>query len=162
MKKINITYACAAAEEFPGCADLLYSYPEMNVVACTTTLLGVATGKALAKSDVLMMDESILALDGLQTVQSVHAAHPGMGILLVYENYINNSMMECLSIGIRGLIEREAAVSQLRRAIPALYAGEVWMPRGLVQSLRKQSSLNGVSSLWDVSIAKMPGRGKMN
>jgi len=162
MKKINVTYACATAEEFPGCADLLYSYSEMNVIARATSILGAATGKALAKSDVLVMDDSVLALDGLQAVQSAHAACSRLNILLVYDKYINNSIMECFSIGIRGLLERKSCISLLRRAVPALYAGEVWMPRGLVQSLRNQSTNNGGSSSWDDFPSKMPGRGKMN
>ena len=162
MKKINVTYACAAAEEFPGCADLLYSYSEMNVVARTTSLFGAATGMALAKSDVLVVDESVLALDGLQAVQSAHASDPGLKILLVYENNINNSMIECLSIGIRGLLERKSCISLLRRAIPALYAGEVWMPRRVIQSLRNQSTFNDGRSSWYDFSSNMPGRGKMN
>ena len=162
MKKINVTYACAAAEEFPGCADLLYSYSEMNVVARTTSLFGAATGMALAKSDVLVVDESVLALDGLQAVQSAHTTYPWLKILLVYEKNINNSMMECLSMGIRGLLERKSCISLLRRAIPALYAGEVWMPRRVIQSLRNQSTFNDGRSSWYDFSSDMSGRGKMN
>ncbi|MGD8618577.1 MAG: hypothetical protein PVH54_05245 [Gammaproteobacteria bacterium] len=162
MKKINVTYACAAAEEFPGCADLLYSYSEMNVVARTTSLFGVATGMALAKSDVLVVDESVLALDGLQAVQSVHATYPRLKLLLVYEININNSMIECLSIGIRGVLERKSCISLLRRAIPALHAGDVWMPRGVIQSLRNQLAFNDGRSSWYDFSSNMPGCGKMN
>jgi len=162
MKKINVTYACATAEEYPGCADLLYSYSEMSVVACATSLMGAAIGNALAKSDVLVMDESVLAVDGTQVVQSAHAAYSGLNILLVYEKSINNSMMEYLSIGIRGLLERKTCISLLRRAVPALYAGEVWMPRGLVQSLRTHPNKNRGSSYRDDFSFLMPDRGKMN
>lgn len=162
MKKINVTYVCAAAEEYPGCADLLYSYSEVNVIARPTSLLGPASSMALAKSDVLVVDESVLALDGLQAVQSAHTAYHQLHILLIYEKYINNSIMEYLSIGVRGLLERNSCISLLRRAIPALYAGEVWMPRGLVQSLKNQSTNNGGSSSWETSPSVTIDRGKMN
>jgi len=162
MKKINVTCACEAAEDYPGCADLLYSYSEVNVIARTISLVGAEAGRALAKSDVLVVDESVLARDGLQAVRSAHTAYTRLNILLVYEKYINNSMMEYLSIGIRGLLERKSCISLLRRAIPALYAGEVWMPRGLVQSLRNRSTIDGGSSSWDVLPSRMPGRGKLN
>ena len=162
MKKINVTYVCVAAEEYPGCADLLYSYSEVNLIDCPTSLDGTAASKALAKSDVLVVDESLLARDGLQAVRSAHTTYAKLNILLVYENINKNNMMEYLTIGVRGLIERKSCISLLRRAIPALYAGEVWMPRRLVQSLRNQSTINGGSSSREVFPSMMSGRGKMN
>jgi DNA-binding NarL/FixJ family response regulator len=162
MKKINVTYVCVSAEEYPGCADLLYSYPEVNLIARPTNLAGMVAAEALAQSDVLVVDESLLARDGLQSLQSVHTTHAHLNILLVYENIINNNMMQYLSIGVRGLLERKTRISLLRRAIPALYAGEVWMPRMLVQSIRNQSTINGGNSTWEIYPSMMPGRGKVN
>lgn len=162
MKKINVTYITAEAEEYPGCADLLYSYSEVNVVGLPTSLSGAAVGKCLARTDVLVVDESVLLRDGLQVVRSVHTSYSGLAILLVYKKQIKNITMEYLSIGIRGLLERESRVSLLRRAIPALYAGEVWMPRGLVQSLRIQSTINDGSSSWEAYPSMMSDRGKIN
>jgi DNA-binding NarL/FixJ family response regulator len=162
MKKINVTYICAETEEYPGCADLLYSYCELHVVALQTSLVGAATTKALARSDVLLLDESVLLRDGLQQVRSVHARFPQLSILMVYINKLNNNMMEYISIGIRGLLERKSRISLLRRAIPALYAGEIWMPRGLVPSLRNQSSSNIGNSSWELVSSMMPERGKIN
>lgn len=162
MKKINVIFACAAAEEYPGCADLLYSYSEVNLIALPTTLVGREAGSVLAKGDVLVVDESVLARDGFQVVRSVHHMYPGLNILLVNEKSPNNKILEYLSIGVRGLIERKSCISLLRRAIPAVYAGEIWMPRQLVQSLKNQSIINGGSSAWDSHPSTMPGRGKMN
>ena len=162
MKKINVTYVCVAAEEYPGCADLLYSYSEVNLIARPTSLVGTAATMALTKSDVLIVDESLLARDGLQALQSAHSKFATLNILLVYEKTIKNNIMEYLTVGVRGLLERKSCISLLRRAIPALYAGEVWMPRGLVQSLRNQSNINGGRSSWEVLPTMIPGRGKIN
>jgi len=162
MKKINVTYVSVEAEEYPGCADLLYSYCEVNVVALPTSLVGAATAKALGRSDVLLVDEAVLFQDGLQTVHAVHARFPQLNILVVYKNNINNNIIEYLSLGIRGLLEHRSRISLLRRAIPALYAGEIWMPRGLVQSLRNQSNNNVGSSSWAFVTPTMPDRGKIN
>lgn len=162
MKKINVTCICAEAEEYPGCADLLYSYSEVNVIALSTSLVGGASTQALAQSDVLLLDESVLCRDGVQSVRSVHTRFPQLNILMVYKKKPNNSMLYYLSIGIRGLLEHNSRISQLRRAIPALYAGEIWMPRGLVQSLRNQSINKGGSSSWEFVPPTMPDRGKIN
>ena len=162
MKKINVTCICAEAEEYPGCADLLYSYSEVNVIALSTSLVGGASTQALAQSDVLLLDESVLCRDGVQSVRSVHTRFPQLNILMVYKIKPNNSMLYYLSIGIRGLLEHNSRISQLRRAIPALYAGEIWMPRGLVPSLRNQSSSDIGSSSWELVSSMMPERGKIN
>jgi DNA-binding NarL/FixJ family response regulator len=162
MKKINVTYICAGAEEYPGCADLLYSYCEVNVVALPNSLTGAATAQALVRSDVLLVDESVLYRDGLQPIRSVHTRFPRLSILMVYKNKLNNNILEYLSIGIRGLLEHKSRISLLRRAIPALYAGEIWMPRSLVQSLRNQSNINDGSSSWEFVPPTMPDRGKIN
>ncbi len=147
-----------SAEEYPGCADLINSYSEVSLIARPKSLVGRETARALAKSDVLVVDETTLAMDGLQAVQKVLSEYDGLNILLVYEKINNNKILEYLTIGVRGLIERKSCVSLLRRAIPALYAGEVWMPRGLVQSLKHQSTINGSTSTWE----GLPGHGKLN
>jgi len=162
MKKINVTIVCADSEEYPGCADLLFSYPIVKVIAQPTSLLGATTWKMLANSDVLVIDDSILQREGVGAVQSIHSSFPRISILLVHDKFINNSMMEYLSMGIRGLLERKSIVSLLCRAIPALYSGEVWMPRHLVQSLRNQSNIKAGSSSWEVHPSMMPGNGKYN
>ena len=162
MKKINVTFISVEEEEYPGCADLLYSYPELNLVGLPTSLVGAATVKTLAITDVLVFDESVLMRDGLQAVRSVHIGYPALNILLVYKKHIINNIMEYFSIGIRGLLERDSRISLLRRAIPAVYAGEVWMPRGLVQSLRNQSTINDGSSSWEAFPSMMSDRGKIN
>jgi DNA-binding NarL/FixJ family response regulator len=162
MKKINVTCICAEAEEYPGCADLLYSYCEVNVVALQTSLVGAETAKALAQSDVLLLDESVLLREGLQSVRNLHICFPQLTILLLYKKYIKYNAMEYISSGIRGLLEYKSRISLLRRAIPALYAGEVWMPRGMVKSLRNQSNINSGSSSWDLVPSMMSDRGRIN
>jgi len=163
MKKIKVTITCAESGDYPGCADLLCCFPQVEVIAQPTTLRGAITRKALARSDVLVIDDSIIQIEGFESVQSIHSRFPRMNILLVHKNTIENSMMAYLSLGIRGLIERNSIVSLLPRAVLALYSGEVWMPRQLVQSLRNQSNINaGSSSSWEVHPSMVPGSRTVN
>jgi DNA-binding NarL/FixJ family response regulator len=162
MKKINVTYVCAADEEYPGCADLLYSYPEVEVIARSTSLVGTVIRPALSRSDVLVVDESVLTGDGLRAVHAVHTTFPGLNILMVYEKDKNINMMNYLSIGVRGLLERRSCLSLLRRAITALCAGEIWMPRTLLQSLRERSPVKIGRLSWEIHSTMMPDPGRMN
>jgi len=140
MKKINVTIICAGAEEYPGCGDLLEDCPEISVVARTGGLYEPGSWAALGGSDVLLLDEATIEQDGLDVVLSVHDRYPLLRSLLIMENFNKNMAMSALSRGIRGVMERTATVSGLRKAIAAIYTGEAWLSRGLVEPLRNELS----------------------
>ena len=163
MKKIKIVIVSAGAGDYPGCADLLDSCPELDVIAKPMSLEWETAQAALPKSDVLVVDEPALDQDGYQSLLSLHREFPSITILLVHEKGIENNMMAYFSAGVRGFVERKSIVSQLRKAIPALYSGEVWMPRQLVQSLRRQSTDGvAVGPLPASLLTVLPVSGKLN
>ena len=138
MKKINITVVCAGDEGYPGGVDLLAAYPEINIVAHTTGLNEAGTRGALARSDVLLLDEAVLDEDGHHVVREIHDSYPLLRSLLILENESQQEMMAVLSLGILGVIRRESMTSQLCKAVSAICAGEAWLPRKMVQPLRRQ------------------------
>jgi len=138
MKKINITVVCTGDEGYPGCVDLLSAYPEINIVAQPTGLNEAGTRGALARSDVLLLDEAVLDEDGHHAVQAIHDSYPLLRSLLILENESQQEMMAVLSLGILGVIRRDSITSQLCKAVSAICAGEAWLPRKMVQPLRRQ------------------------
>lgn len=138
MKKINITVICVGDEVYPGCVDLLAVYPEINIVARPTGLNEAGTRGALARSDVLLLDEAVLDQDGHHAVQAIHADFPLLRSLLILEAESQQEMMTVLSLGIMGVIRRESITSQLCKAVSAICAGEAWLPRKMVRPLRRQ------------------------
>jgi len=138
MKKINITVVCAGDEDYPGCVDLLAAYPEINIVAHSTGLNEAGTRGALGRSDVLLLDEAVLDQDGHHAVRAIHDCYPLLRSLLILENESQQEMMTVLSLGIMGVIRRESITSQLCKAVPAICAGEAWLPRKMVRPLRRQ------------------------
>lgn len=138
MKKINITVVCAGAERFPGCVDLLATYPEIRIVAQPTGLHEPGTGEALASSDVLLLDEAVLYQDGYHAIRAIHDSYPLLRSLLIMENESQQEMMTVLSLGILGVIRRESTTSQLCKAVVAVCGGEAWLPRKMVRPLHRQ------------------------
>jgi DNA-binding NarL/FixJ family response regulator len=136
MKKIKITIITAAAEEYPGCADILGICPEFEIVGRPVALLGQGLWSAISGSDVLVLDEAALERAGALALRSVQQCHPLVRLLLILENGNENKIIDALAMGFSGIIERASMRSMLRRAIPALYTGEAWVSRQLVQSLR--------------------------
>jgi DNA-binding NarL/FixJ family response regulator len=162
MKKINVTIICAGAEEYPGCGDLLEDCPEISIVARTGGLYEPGSWAALGRSDILLLDEAAIEQDGLDVVLSAHACHPLLRSLLIMENFNINKAMSVLSRGVRGVMERTATVSALRKAIAAIYTGEAWLSRGFAEPLRNELSYMEMKLHWENQSLTQGQREKMN
>jgi DNA-binding NarL/FixJ family response regulator len=138
MKKIRVTIIAGAAEEYPGCADILGNCPEIEIVARPAGLDQTGAWSAISCTDVLVLDEVMLERGWADSVRTIYRHHSGIKLLLVLDNSSENKVLDALAMGIGGVIERASLVSMLRKAIPALYAGETWVSRRLVQVLRMQ------------------------
>lgn len=138
MKKINITVICVGEESYPGCVDLLEDCPAINVVARPTGLSEAGAWVALGRSDVLLIDEALLEHEGHDAVRDIHASFPSLKSLMILENESRQEMVTVLSLGILGIITRASTMSMLCKAVAAIFSGEAWLSRGLVQPLRKR------------------------
>ena len=162
MKKISVTIICPGEEEYPGCEDLMESYPEINLVARHSALDEAGVWAALAGTDVLLLDEAVIELEGPDKVRAIHVEHPALKTLQICEKTSENKLMGLISIGVRGVLERPSMVSMLRKAIMVLYSGEIWMSREIVQSLHNQSRRLGHASLWIAASVPPSGFDKLN
>jgi len=162
MKKINVTVVCVGEETYPGCIDLLAACPAINIVARRTGLDEVATWRALARSDVLLLDEAALELDGHEAVQEIHDRFTSLRSLLVLDNQTDQEMVSVLSLGIKGVIKRKSTLSFLCKAISAICAGEAWLSRDMVKPLRNHLDRDEGSSRLLDELANMPGSVKLH
>ena len=148
MKKIRITIVIAGREDYPGCADVVETCNEFEIVARHDSLVSPGIWQDLSGSDVILLDETAISQDGREVVRDVHASFPYAKILLIMEKTSRNKTMEALSMGITGVMDRAAMLSSMRKAIPVLYSGETWVSRGLVKSLHTQLKFAGDDSLF--------------
>ena len=162
MKKINIIIICPGEEEHPGCAELVRTYPEVNLVAAYRTLDEAGLHISLGGSDVLLLDEAVIELEGPEKVRAIHLDYPGIRTLQIVEKHSQNMAMEAISLGIRGVMERSSLVAMLRKAITVLYSGETWMSRQMVQLLHNQSKFLVDRPLWLVNPDITPRWDKLN
>ena len=137
MKIINLTVICAGDETYPGCIDLLEDCPSINVIARPGGLSEAGTWVALGRSDVLLIDETLLEREGYDAVRDIHASFPSLKSLMIIENGSQQEMVTVLSLGVLGVITRDSTTSMLCKAISTIFAGEAWLSRGMVQPLRK-------------------------
>lgn len=135
MKKIKITVIAAAAE-YPGSADILDSCSEFEIIACAETLHAAGVRDAIAGSDIMVVEEAVLTARGVIELSEIRSSQPRLKLLLIADKYMENNVLDAVSLGFSGVIPRAGMRSMLRKAIPALYAGEAWVSRRLAESLR--------------------------
>jgi len=138
MKKIKVTIIATAVEEYPGCADILDNCAEIEVVARPGRLYAPGVWAAVSCSDVLVLDEASLERGGATVLHAVHQCHPLVKLLLIVDTINEHKVLDALAMGIGGIVERASLVSMVRKAIPAIYAGETWVSRTLVPALHAQ------------------------
>jgi DNA-binding NarL/FixJ family response regulator len=162
MKKINVTVVCVDSLDYPGCADLLATFPEICLVAQPASLNEAGIWTALGRSDVLVLDEAVMELVGYQAIRSLHAYYPSIRSLMVVESEHAYKTLAAVSLGVQGVIGRASIVPMLRKAIIALYSGEAWLSRGLAVPLRNQLNQEYELTCWTELSADLIDRSKLN
>ena len=162
MKKINVTVMCVGNHGSPDCAELLADCPEVNLVAKPGGLNEAGVWVALGRSDVLVLDEAVMEQEGHRAIRSLHEYYPSVRSLMVVEGEPDYKTLAAVSLGVQGVIGRASTVSMLRKAITALYSGEAWLSRGLVQPLRNQLNQQSELTCWNELSAYLANRGRLN
>ena len=138
MIKIKVTILSAGIEEFPRCSDLLDMCPEIAILAQPTSVVEAGALLALERGNVLILDEAIISQEGANAIRGLLLRYPLIQSLLVLEKHNENNILPALSLGIQGVVTRDSLPAILCRAVAALYTGEAWIPRGLVEPLRDE------------------------
>ena len=81
---------------------------------------------------------------------------------MVVEGEHEYKTLAAVSLGVQGVIGHASIVSMLRKAIIALYSGEAWLSRGLVQPIRNQLLLGSELTYWSELSADLAKRGRLN
>lgn len=80
----------------------------------------------------ILLDPRGLAEPVVSVIGDCRNAHPGTPILLLAETEDGDHALSLLRAGVRGLLSREAPDDDLRKAVTAVAAGELWMRRALM------------------------------
>jgi len=162
MKYINVTILCAGMEEFPRCSDLLKACPEISILAQPGSMNETGAWIALGRSDILILDETALEQDGLESVRGFLASQPSARSLLIIEKYNKNNILSALSLGVKGVIARDSLFSELTRALTAIYIGDAWVSRELAEPIRDELVYRDRMAHWAGHSLMQPRRDRMN
>ena len=153
---------CVGNHGSPDCAELLADCPEVKLVAQAGGLHEAGVWVALGRCDVLVLDVAVMEQAGHHAIRSLHEYYPSVRSLMVVEGEPDYKTLAAVSLGVQGVIGRASTVSMLRKAIVALYSGEAWLSRGLIQPLRNQLNQKSELTCWNELSAYLDNRGRLN
>ena len=136
MKNITVTYVSSRDVARQHCADLVMQNADIDLIAIPHSLSRQETWKALSRTDVVVIDECVIQREGFAPVRMILDAYQDVNMLIVMELTSDEDMAWTLMQGVRGVMLETDIDRFLGKAIRRVYAGEVWMPRALVERFR--------------------------
>jgi two-component system, NarL family, response regulator DevR len=117
------------------CRRLLQGVPTVRVVGEARNVPEALVGMAEWKPDVLLLDLNLVQANAGFPVARLLRKSPRTRIILLTHHAAETQILDALSQGARGFLPKAALVAYLAKAVPAVDAGEAWVPRTTVASL---------------------------
>lgn len=136
MNKITVTFVSSRDAARQHCADLVMQNPDIDLIAIPSGLSQQGAWQAISRTDVVVIDESVVQQEGFTAVRMILDSYPGINSLIVMDNASRDAITWILLQGVRGVMMQDDIDAFLARAIRRINAGEIWMSRTLVERLR--------------------------
>jgi len=117
-------------------ANILSKDEAINVVAVVADGFGVLKAVDDVPVDVVLLDLSMPALDGLQTMPPLFRAHPDTKVLVLSGHSDCRFIQKSISLGARGYLTKRADVPELLEALRIVFAGGRYLDRTCVEALQ--------------------------
>jgi len=154
MNKISVTFVSSRDGARQHCADLVMQNPDIDLIAIPSGLSQQGAWQAIARTDVVVIDESVVEQEGFTAVRMMLDSYPGINSLIVMDNASRDAMTWTLLQGVRGVMMQDDIDAFLAKAIRRINAGEVWMSRTLVERLRDPAHQSNASDTADKEIPR--------
>ncbi len=118
--------------------------------------------------DLVLLDLSMPGVRGFSGLMYLRAQHPELPVVIVSASEEPSTIRRCLEFGASGFVPKSISVEQIRGAIKAVLAGEVWTPPDLDLNAADNNKTNQLiarlSSLTpqQVRVLMMLGEGLLN
>ncbi|MHA2284042.1 MAG: response regulator [Promethearchaeota archaeon] len=84
------------------------------------------------KPDIVLIDITMIDMDGLEVIQPITQESPKTKALIISVSMDENLIFKALKVGAKGCLSKDADISDLVKAIKAVYKGELWLERKLI------------------------------
>ncbi|MFQ5520047.1 MAG: response regulator transcription factor [Candidatus Methylomirabilia bacterium] len=135
MGPISVLIA-GGAQELALCRRLLHPERGIAVVGVARTGLDALAPVARLRPRVLLLDFDRPRLDALAAIPRIRIQSPRTKVVLLTTRRTPRALiLEALSRGARGYLDRGAIRIFLPKVVRAVDAGEVWVPRRMVAAI---------------------------
>ena len=135
MTSIRVLIAgCEKADRAP-CRSLLAGEKGIQVVGEAPSGLDVVAAAERLKPCVLLLDLALVNGTGRSLLPVIRRKSPQTKVLLLTGQASDARTLEALSHGARGYLDKRTLGTYLPRAVRAVNAGEVWVPRKMVAKI---------------------------
>lgn len=112
-------------------AMLIEQDPEMVVVGRAEDGRTAIQLAARLTPDIVLMDDRLPTLDGLEALEQIVAARPEARVLVMAGLASEERALQAFRLGARGYVPKRGGLAVLPRAIRTVMEGEAWMERRL-------------------------------
>jgi two-component system secretion response regulator SsrB len=106
-----------------------------------------AVAAADLKPRLLLLNESVLAGDGVSMLSLIRDKSPSTKVLLLTERASEGRILDVLAGGAQGYLAMKVLPALLVKAIVAVDSGEAWVPRKMVDKIiRRLAGLSAPAS----------------
>jgi DNA-binding NarL/FixJ family response regulator len=110
---------------------LIEQDPEMKVVGKAEDGRMAIQFAARLPPDIVLIDDGLPVLDGLEALEQIVAARPESRVLVMAGLASEERAMKAFRLGARGYLPKRGGLAVLPRAIRTVIEGEAWMERRL-------------------------------
>jgi len=154
MKKITVTFVSCRDSAQLDCSELVADNPDIDLIANPSSLTQQGAWLALALTDVVVIDEDVIRQEGFEAVRMLLAGYPQLRCLITINKYNENKMIWAIMQGARGVMLHDEVDLLLGKAIRRVNQGEIWLSRGLLETLRDKLAVEeGANHIQRKSVA---------
>lgn len=142
-------------------AQRLAVYPELTLVESTAERSDVEASCGRGESCLLFLSEE-LAFSSLRDIMSWLPGSNTLASVVVVAHSAKIPPIELLQLGCSGVLRVDAAPNELRRAVQAVLAGELWFSRKVVSNALRTLLLTNRLTPRELQIANLIAQGFNN
>lgn len=132
MPPISVVIADRERASRVACLRLLEHEKNIKVVAEARSSLEAVIAAATLKPRILLLDLGLSRRDGIAVLSTLRQRSPRSKVILLVGRASETRLLELLSHGAQGYLEKRVLRTFLPKAVRVVNAGEAWVPRKMV------------------------------
>lgn len=101
---------------------------ELRIIEAGDLAAAHAAARAHLDADLLLLDLTMPGVSGLSGLMALRSEFVNLPVVVVSASDDGVTIRRALDLGASGFISKSASIEEIRRAVKAVLAGEIWMP----------------------------------